>query len=773
MKNQKETVRDALFRAACIFLLSIFLTAGPCSVLADGGTLNDRARDAALSNSLCEAAPQATVSGGFLVGESSSGGVVRVRGEEELSKLPASPVRMLKAAEGALPAKFKSEAVTSVMDQGSTNLCWAFAALDSGQIGMLKDMDAGTKPLFSAGHLGYAAYHGGTESWGASSSTWTSIGGNGIIASSTLLRWYGAASADRYSSNSSLTLDEGQRRDSMTHLIGYERLPSPGAAKSTSERETAVTAVKKAVAANGAVAMNLYFKRGDSYDSGTNSCYTAVSPPINHQVVVVGWDDEKTTKASDPGAFLAKNTYGTSFGEDGYFWISYSDTSITNPYVFHFENTVTGEHRDTDLYAYDGIGYWVYMEKEGSSIETANVFTAPRNEMIDAIGFYVPAGGSYRAEIRVGITDGDPSTGTAAHILTGTRTYFGYYTLDLPSPVYVEKGSDFAVSVTLSEGGKGWAYFEGSSRTSGKLARTTTCGKGETFIRVGGSPYSDILSYTFSLEGGGKVSGVQYGNTCIKAYGNPAGGEADGCGGTSAEAGRALKSEMEAVNQGGAGDAAYDADEDLTDGSVNPDGKTPADATDKGSDSKDPSKSTISPSAEPAAPSSGGDSKGGAEKKPGYVTVLDGVDYASVYDFNYYMKKYPSLKKKYGKSPKKALEYFVRYGMKKMHRASAKFSVKSYVNEYAALRRKYGTNWKKYYLHFIATGSKKGWHGTGCSRMKNALTKFRGRDYRKEYNFLYYISRYKKVRNKYRYDDYGALKYYVTHGRRNGQRAKK
>ena len=152
------------------------------------------------------------------------------------------------------------------------------------------------------------------------------------------------------------------------------------------------------------------------------------------------------------------------------------------------------------------------------------------------------------------------------------------------------------------------------------------------------------------------------------------------------------------------------------------------------------------------------------------IIMLSGISALSALHTAYL---YPSLRKKYGNNPSGALKYFVKYGMKKMHQASAAFNVKSYVNEYASLRRKYRTNWKKYYLHFIKTGSKKGWHGTGCSKMKKALTVYKGKNYKKIYDFNYYIAHYKKVKKKYQYDDYGALEYFVKHGRAAGHKAKK
>ena len=99
-------------------------------------------------------------------------------------------------------------------------------------------------------------------------------------------------------------------------------------------------------------------------------------------------------------------------------------------------------------------------------------------------------------------------------------------------------------------------------------------------------------------------------------------------------------------------------------------------------------------------------------------TVYGGIDYAPVYQFSYYIRKYPDIRKAYGYDRAKVLRHFVKYGMKEGRQASASFQVQYYRRRYADLRKAYGSQLMKYYLHYIRHGIKEGRFPTSVAEQK-------------------------------------------------------
>ena len=155
----------------------------------------------------------------------------------------------------------------------------------------------------------------------------------------------------------------------------------------------------------------------------------------------------------------------------------------------------------------------------------------------------------------------------------------------------------------------------------------------------------------------------------------------------------------------------------------------------------------------------------------GAVTVLGGVDYSAVYDYQYYVNKYADIKTAYGYDDLAVLQHFVNYGMKEGRQAKSSFDVNSYRLQYADLRGAYGNDLKSYYTHYINYGRKEGRVATGCTTLQGGTTVYRSVNYAAVYDFSYYVANNPDVYRAYGNDDVAVLQHFVNHGMQEGRRA--
>ena len=75
--------------------------------------------------------------------------------------------------------------------------------------------------------------------------------------------------------------------------------------------------------------------------------------------------------------------------------------------------------------------------------------------------------------------------------------------------------------------------------------------------------------------------------------------------------------------------------------------------------------------------------------------------YTSVYDYDYYISHYPSVKEITGADPGKVFSFFVNYGMDLGHTACAGFDVRAYKKQRGDLAELYKNDWRSYYLSYM------------------------------------------------------------------------
>lgn len=154
-----------------------------------------------------------------------------------------------------------------------------------------------------------------------------------------------------------------------------------------------------------------------------------------------------------------------------------------------------------------------------------------------------------------------------------------------------------------------------------------------------------------------------------------------------------------------------------------------------------------------------------------WPTVYEGVDYSSVYDFNYYIQRYADVRYYYSEDPAGALRHFVLHGMQERRRGNEAFDLFFYKNVYLDLFKAFGDDYPAYYLHYIRHGQREGRQASGIGYARSYATVYGGIDYSKVYDFNYYLNHHADLRDAFGMNDEGALRHFVIFGMREGRQA--
>lgn len=182
--------------------------------------------------------------------------------------------------------------------------------------------------------------------------------------------------------------------------------------------------------------------------------YNHYQPPVsdvlpNHAIAIVGWDDNRATGAPEPGAWLCKNSWGSSWGYSGYFWISYYDKwAGREPEMgaISFSNTV--EPFFDTIYYHD---YHGWRDTWSDATMAMNAFTARDSMTMKAVSFYTAADSvNYTCTI---YDDFETALSNPIGEVSGFIQYTGFHTVDLPELIGIPEGDDFYIALELDNGG--------------------------------------------------------------------------------------------------------------------------------------------------------------------------------------------------------------------------------------------------------------------------------------------------------------------------------
>ena len=380
---------------------------------------------------------------------------------------------------------YEEDCGPEVRKQGNQDTCWAFASVSGLESTLMPEEDI----VFSANHMVQQnAFETAPED-----------GGEYTMSMAYLLSYQGPVTEaqDPYGAVSREDLSP------VKHVQEIQIVDSKN-----------LEGIKEAVFLYGGVQSSIYndLKNKDSdspyYNRNTNSyCYIGTAKP-NHDILIVGWDDDYpkenfTEELEENGAFLCLNSWGEEFGEDGLFYISYYDTNIGIHNVVYtgIENTNNYDH----LYQTDQCGWVGQIGYGQDTAYGANVYRAGEKETLSAIGFYATGHGTSYELYLVHNFQTIDDLQSMEELASGTLGNAGYYTIRLDKPVELDDNESYAVVVALTTPGSDRPLAV--EYQADRLTEAVDLSDGQGYISMNGRFWDDIED-------------AHACNLCLKAYTN-------------------------------------------------------------------------------------------------------------------------------------------------------------------------------------------------------------------------------------------------------------
>lgn len=377
--------------------------------------------------------------------------------------------------------------VSMIRDQGKYGTCWAFAAISAMESSLLPEQTA----VFSVDHMSLENSFHVTQY----------DGGEYTMGMAYLAAWQGPVfeADDPYGDGKSVSGLLPVKHVQEMRIIAAKDL----------------SAIKEAVFKYGGVQSSMYSSLTSAkskslyYNSDTHAyCYIGTEKP-NHDVVIIGWDDNYPKEnfsipLEGNGAFICQNSWGNGFGEDGIFYVSYYDTNIGTHNVVY--TRIESNDNYDNIYQSDLCGWVGKMGYEKEEIYGANVFTAKANEEVKAASFYATAPDTkYRIYV-VENFQNEKSFSNKVQVAEGTLDDAGYYTIDFDQTISVKSGQRYAVVVYIhTPGATHPLAIEYDS--GGKYLDYIDLEDGEGYISYSGGKFINVRD-------------KQNCNLCIKAFTN-------------------------------------------------------------------------------------------------------------------------------------------------------------------------------------------------------------------------------------------------------------
>lgn len=379
----------------------------------------------------------------------------------------------VKYNESLLPSKYNYvdiEKVAKIKNQGDLSICWATASIAAIETSLLPRQNY----FLSAEHMAFSNGNAAT----------VNLGGEYTRAIAYLAAWLGPVANENAYINGKLNTDAKP----VKHVQEAQLLEAKN-----------YEAIKRAVFLHGGVQTSMYTSMytaaGSSvYYNQQNASYCYIgTQKANHAIVIIGWDDNYpkenfNSELEGDGAFICMNSWGTQFGDNGIFYVSYYDSNIGKSNLVYTSIEETDNY--DNIYQSDLAGWVGQLGYENESAYFANCYTARGDELLKAVSFYATG---RNTEYEIYFVDDFVSVGSFGSkklLQKGKFTNAGYYTVDLEEAVKLQKDKKYAVIIHITTPDSLHPIaveHRANAPTSGAVIND-----GEGYISLGGSSWEHV-----------------------------------------------------------------------------------------------------------------------------------------------------------------------------------------------------------------------------------------------------------------------------------------
>jgi C1A family cysteine protease len=332
------------------------------------------------------------------------------------------PLSRLKAT---LPERFDlrsagnggSSLLTTVKNQGNCGSCWSFAVMGAIEGYALKS----GLGWFDLSENNLKECHGFVNS--------PCQGGNTTMATAYLANSHGPISEadDPY-----VDIEKGCTQGLVYQFQATKMMYLP----KNSEQ------IKQAIMDYGALYTTMYYK-SDYFRSANYTYYYNGSEGINHAVLIAGWDDTKSTSGGT-GAWIVRNSWGPTWGQDGFFYVSYNDTRFNSNIMAI--GGISAKLQNQRTFSYNEAG-WISAigYGENSAYGLVKFSSGTKGCTLKSVGSFIPSGGSVIGFELYSSFNGNTLSGLIGKVSNQNIDLPGYHSFLLDSPIIIAPNSTFFV----------------------------------------------------------------------------------------------------------------------------------------------------------------------------------------------------------------------------------------------------------------------------------------------------------------------------------------